>query len=128
NRLFIIAIFISCNLSAQKVGLVFSGGGSSGLCHIGVIKAMEEYNVPVDFICGTSVGGLIAAYYAIGYSPSEIEATVRNYFFQSAAKGELPARYEYMIREREDFASWVTFKYNFRDSYVKNLPTNMINS
>jgi len=112
----------------QKVGLVLSGGGAGGMCHIGVLKALEENHVPVDYITGTSIGGLIGAYYATGYSPQEIENIVNTYFFQSITKGDLPVKYEYMIKKREDYGAWLTLKYNFRDNYLKNLPTNVINS
>lgn len=127
-----IIVFLSCLLfvhaKSQKVGLVLSGGGASGMCHVGVLKALEENGIPIDYVTGTSIGGLIGAYYASGYSPQEIESLVKNYFFQSVLRGELPARYKYMIKKREDYASWLTFKYNFRDNYLKNLPTNVINS
>jgi NTE family protein len=113
---------------AQKIGLVLSGGGASGMCHVGVLKALEENNIPIDYITGTSIGGLIGAYYAIGYSPAEIEQVVRTYFFQSITRGDLPVKYEYMIKKRNDFAAWLTLRYNFRDNYLKNLPTNVINS
>jgi NTE family protein len=98
------------------------------MCHVGVLKALEENHIPIDYICGTSIGGLIGAFYATGYSPQEIEQVVRTYFFQSISRGELPVKYEYMIKKREDFASWFTLRYNFRDTYLKNLPTNVINS
>jgi NTE family protein len=113
---------------AQRVGVVLSGGGSSGLCHIGVLKALEENHIPIDFIAGTSMGGLVGAYYASGYTPAEIEEIVKTYFFQSITRGDLPVRYEYMIKKRQDYAAWLTFKYNFSDNYIKNLPTNVINS
>ncbi|HYC29947.1 MAG TPA: patatin-like phospholipase family protein, partial [Chitinophagaceae bacterium] len=113
---------------AQKVGLVLSGGGASGLCHIGTIKALEENHIPIDYVVGTSIGGLIGAYYATGYSPREIEDIVKTYFFQSITRGDVPVRYEYMIKKRDDFAAWLTMKYNFRDNYLKNLPTNVVNS
>lgn len=129
---FRILLFVFCissfQLRSQKVGLVLSGGGASGMCHVGVLKALEEHNIPVDYICGTSVGGVIGAYYAAGYTPSEIEEAVKTYFFQSATRGDLPAKYEYMIKKREEFAAWLTLKYNFNDTYIKNLPTNVINS
>ena len=44
-------------LHAQKVALVLSGGGAKGLSHVGVLKALEENNIPIDFIAGTSMGG-----------------------------------------------------------------------
>lgn len=107
---------------------MLSGGGASGLCHIGVMKALEENGVPIDYVAGTSIGGLIGAYYAVGYTPYEIENVVKTYFFQSISRGDLPPKYEYMIKKRDDYAAWLTFKYDFRDNYLKNLPTNVINS
>ena len=98
------------------------------MCHVGVLKALEENNIPVDYICGTSIGGLIGAYYSIGYTPAEIEEIVKTNFFQSITRGDLPVKYEYMIKKRNDFAAWFTLKYNFKDNYIKNLPTNVINS
>lgn len=56
-----------------RVGLVLSGGGARGLAHIGAIKALERANVPIDFLAGASMGGVIAAAYACGLSPEEIE-------------------------------------------------------
>ena len=107
---------------------MLSGGGASGLCHVGVLKALEENNIPIDYIAGTSIGGLIGAYYATGYTPAEIEEIVKTYFFQSITRGDLPEKYEYMIKKRDDFAAWLTLKYNFRNNYIKNLPTNVVNS
>lgn len=56
-----------------KVGLALGGGGARGLAHIGVLKALQEENVPIDMIAGTSVGALIGALYAAGVSTSEME-------------------------------------------------------
>ncbi|MBI2722205.1 MAG: patatin-like phospholipase family protein [Bacteroidetes bacterium] len=121
-------IFWLSQSKAQKIGLVLSGGGASGLTHIGVLKALEENNIPIDYVAGTSIGSLIGGYYAIGYSPAEIEEIVRTAFFQSITKGDLPVKYEYMVKQRETYASWITFKFNLKDNYLKNLPTNVINS
>jgi len=60
-------------LSRPKVGLALSGGGARGLAHIGVLKVLEREEVPVDFLAGTSMGGLIAAAFAAGLSPTLIE-------------------------------------------------------
>jgi NTE family protein len=124
---FLLTVTLS-SVCAQKTGVVLSGGGASGLCHVGMLKALEEHGVPVDYICGTSIGGVIGAYYACGYSPAEIEAVVTNYLFQRITRGDMPVKYEYMVKKRDDFASWVTLKYNFKNNYIKNLPTNVINS
>jgi NTE family protein len=58
------------------VGLVLSGGGARGFAHIGVLKVLEENRVPVDYIGGASIGGLIGALYAMGMSPDEIEKLI----------------------------------------------------
>lgn len=125
---FLLVFLAYTPLKSQKIGLVLSGGGASGLSHIGVLKALEENSIPIDYISGTSIGSLIGAYYAIGYSPAEIENIVKTSFFKSITKGDLPAKYEYMVKKREDYASWLTFKLNIKDHYLKNLPTNVINS
>ncbi len=115
-------------LKSQKIGLVLSGGGASGIAHIGVIKALEENGIPIDYITGTSIGALIGAYYTAGYTPKQIEEIVKTTFFRSITRGDVPVKYEYMVKERENFASWYTFKINPKAPYLKNLPTNAINS
>jgi NTE family protein len=61
-----------------RIGLVLSGGGARGLAHIGMLQWMEENHIPVDFIAGTSMGGLVGAMYATGSSPAEM----RNFMLQ----------------------------------------------
>jgi NTE family protein len=79
---FFLLIFLVCTFSTKgqekdsirpKVGLVLSGGGAKGLAHIGVLKLLEKYQIPVDYITGTSMGSIVGALYSIGYSAAEIE-------------------------------------------------------
>ena len=56
----------------MKIGLALSGGGIRGIAHAGVIKALEESNIKIDIIGGTSSGSMIASLYALGYKPDEI--------------------------------------------------------
>lgn len=65
------------------VALVLSGGGAKGAAHIGVLKVLEKYQVPVDIVIGTSIGSIIGGMYSIGYTPDEIEDTVLNLDFMS---------------------------------------------
>ena len=60
-----------------KIGLALSGGGARGVAHIGVLKALEELRVPVDYIAGTSMGAIVGGLYASGMSPEEIERWFR---------------------------------------------------
>jgi CRP-like cAMP-binding protein len=61
-------------LTGQTFGLVLGGGGARGLAHIGVLRALEEAEIPVDIICGTSIGAVISSLYAMGYSIEELTA------------------------------------------------------
>ena len=62
----VVALLLAAGASAQSVGLVLSGGGAKGLYHIGVIQALEENEIPIDYVAGTSMGSIIAALYAAG--------------------------------------------------------------
>jgi NTE family protein len=57
-----------------RIGLVLSGGGAKGLAHIGVLKVLDEGEVQVDCISGTSMGSVVGALYAMGYTGAEIES------------------------------------------------------
>ena len=81
-------LLLSIPSGAQSVGLVLSGGGAKGLSHIGVIKALEENNIPIDYIAGTSMGAIISALYAIGLTPDEMTAMFRSKEFASWYRGE----------------------------------------
>jgi len=60
-------------LKRPKIGLVLGGGGARGVAHIGILKVLEENNVPVDYIAGTSMGAIVGGLYASGLSPERIE-------------------------------------------------------
>ena len=75
------------------VGLVLSGGGAKGLSHIGVIKALEENDIPIDYICGTSIGAIIGGLYAIGYSPEEMVELIKKPEFAAWSKGKAEIPY-----------------------------------
>ena len=71
-------IHISGSIFAQKVGLVLSGGGAKGMTHIGIIRALEENNIPIDYITGTSMGAIVGSLYAMGYSPDDMEKMIKS--------------------------------------------------
>ena len=61
-----------------RVALVLGGGGAKGMAHVGVLKVIERAGIPVDMICGTSIGSLVGGLYAMGYSASELDTLVRH--------------------------------------------------
>ena len=60
------------------VGLVLTGGGARGAAHVGVIQALEESHIPIDFVVGTSVGALVGGYYASGWTPQAMKAVAQH--------------------------------------------------
>lgn len=60
-------------LDRPKIGLVLSGGGARGFAHVGILKMLDSLRVPIDYITGTSMGGILGAMYAVGYSGEELE-------------------------------------------------------
>lgn len=85
-RIELISVLLICSLalptfavagSRPKIGIALSGGAARGLCHIGVLQWLEENQIPIDAIGGTSAGGLIGGLYATGFSPTELRVLVR---------------------------------------------------
>lgn len=91
-----------------KVGLVLSGGGAKGFAHIGVLKVLEENNIPIDYISGTSIGALIGLLYSAGYTVAEIEEIVDSldpsmFFTDKIKREDLPME-EKVFSERYTFS------------------------
>lgn len=84
-----------------KVCLVLSGGGARGAAHVGVIKVLEEYRIPIDCIVGTSMGSLVGAAYATGTTVSEMERILASISTELLFK-EQPPRREQNIRRKQD--------------------------
>lgn len=70
------------------VGLVLTGGGARGAAHVGVIQALEESHIPIDFVVGTSVGALVGGYYAAGWRPEAMKELLSTLEFQSRVTGK----------------------------------------
>ena len=88
-----------------KVGLVLAGGGAKGFYHIGVIKALEENNIPIDYIAGTSMGAIVGALYAAGYTPAQMEDLVLSGKVEKWAMGKLDKKYNYYYLENSNTPS-----------------------
>jgi NTE family protein len=76
-----------------RVALVLSGGGAKGVAHIGLLQALEENDIPVDCVAGTSIGAVVGGLYAVGLSPAEMMALVRSRDFVMWQTGEISADY-----------------------------------
>lgn len=114
--------------SAQKVGLVLSGGGARGLAHIGVIKALEDNDIPIDYIAGTSAGAIVGCMYAMGMSPAQMDSLVQTDEFYNWANGIIDDDYTYYFRKPEDNASWISLKFSLDSVISTSLPTAIVSS
>lgn len=115
---------------AQKVGLVLSGGGAKGMTHIGIIRALEENNIPIDYIAGTSMGAIIGSLYAMGYSPDDMEALLRSPDFKRWYSGEVESQYEYYFKQNRPTPEFASIRFAFGDSLHTKpqiIPTNLVN-
>ena len=101
-----------------RVCVVLSGGGARGAAHIGVLKALEEYRVPIDCIAGTSMGALVGAAYATGMTTAEMEKLVGELSTQRLFN-ERPPRTELSVRRKqEDQFNFVGPEVGLRDGEV----------
>lgn len=120
--------FNSEAVSQQKIGLVLSGGGATGLAHIGVLKALEEKGFEISYITGTSAGALVGALYSSGYSPEEIENYVLHPDFQLITLGKHKTEQRFLIREEEKDANLFNLEFSIKKPLKQSLPTNIISS
>jgi len=120
----LLTILLSCSCTfgfAQKaqpnqddytVGLVLSGGGAKGLAHIGTLKVIDSLGIRVDYIGGTSMGAIIGALYASGYSGKQLEEIFNSVDFTELIQDELP-RSAKTFYEKEDSERYaITLPFN----------------
>ncbi|QCK13754.1 patatin-like phospholipase family protein [Mangrovivirga cuniculi] len=115
-----IAVFLllaNFNSYSQKVGLVLSGGGAKGIAHAGVISALEEENIPIDYVVGTSMGGIIGSMYASGFTAEEIKEQVLSQRFQDWVDGKIPPEYYYYLNHKDDPLSFIHLDLTFDSLY-----------
>lgn len=106
RRLSVLAAVLAWSMTApaaphRSVGLVLSGGGAKGIAHIGVIQALEDEGVPVDYVTGTSMGAIVGGLYASGYSPDEMMELIRSRGFSYWSTGRIDENLVYYF-DKED--------------------------
>ena len=84
-----------------KVGVALEGGGAMGLAHIGVLKWFEEHHIPVDYVAGTSMGGLVGGFYATGMSPNELKTLIEGLDWRKILGDRTPYE-DLSFRRKED--------------------------
>lgn len=101
-----------------RIGLVLSGGGAKGLAHVGVLKVIEEAGVRLDYIGGTSMGAIVGALYASGYSARELDSLFTHTDFTNLIQDNVPrnAKTFYEKEDSERYALTLPFT-GFRISF-----------
>lgn len=138
--IFILSLLSTALVEAQTVGLVLSGGGAKGLYHIGVLQALEENNVAIDYVAGTSMGSIIAGLYAAGYTPEQMRDIATSGELQNWVSGRIDKKYHSYYREQDTPPPLFVLRFNVaKDSLNVNstlepnqssmqLPTDFISS
>lgn len=103
----LLSFVCSFSVIAQRVGVVLSGGGAKGLTHIGVLKALEENEIPVDYIIGTSMGGVVGGLYSAGHSPVQIEQMVTSKEFMEWIDGKINPNYDFFFTKEDINSSFI---------------------
>ncbi|WP_158974730.1 patatin-like phospholipase family protein [Cellulophaga sp. L1A9] len=128
NRILFLSVFLfsifavvaqdNQKMEDVKVGLVLSGGGAKGFAHIGALKVIEEAGVQIDYIGGTSMGAIVGALYASGYSANELDSIFRNTDFTKLIQDNLPrsSKTFYEKDDSERYALTLPFN-NFKISF-----------
>lgn len=115
--LFLLMTFFAISAAqAQSVGLVLSGGGAKGCAHIGVIRALEEEGIPIDYVAGTSMGAIVSSLYAMGYTPDQMTELITSDQFVRWKNGDIDEHSLFFFKRDDPSPEFVTFKVNLRDS------------
>ncbi len=108
-----------------KIGLVLSGGGARGAAHVGVLKVLEENQIPIDYIAGTSFGAIVGGLYASGYTAEELEAILASIDWEETLSSDAIRTKKSFRRKKDDIGFQIKFKVGFEDGELK-LPSSLI--
>lgn len=123
-------------IQRPKIGLVLAGGGARGASFIGVLKCLEELDIPIDYVVGSSMGSIIGGIYALGYSPDEMaeiisslewKKYVGNHIDRSCYSADLRERYGSQV-VNVPFNAKGVFKEGFIPAVISELPIAYVNN
>lgn len=117
--------------TSQSVGLVLSGGGAKGIAHIGVIQALEDNNIPIDYVAGTSMGAIVGGLYAAGYTPQEMMELILSKGFAMWSTGQIDPNLTYYFLDQPKTPAFAHLNINInpKDSLSRSsdlMPSSLI--
>ena len=125
------AFFITIRVNGEKretVGLVLSGGGAKGIAHVGVIKALEENDIPVNYVTGTSMGAIVGSLYSCGWSPERMMELFTSKDFQYWSTGTINPENISRFSRLDPKPQWVGVNVSLKDTtgMWSMIPTSLI--
>ena len=122
-----LSTFLTGIHAEEKIGLVLSGGGAKGIAHVGVIKALEENDIPIDYVTGTSMGAIVGSLYSCGWTPEQMLDLFTSKGFSYWSTGTIDRNLEYYFTTPAPTPKWVSLNINFRDT-TNNIASQIIPS
>lgn len=110
----------------EKVGLVLSGGGAKGVAHIGVIKALEDNDIPIDYVAGTSAGAIVGSLYSCGWTPEQILDLFLSPDFVNWSTGVINPDEISLLTAPEPTPQWMDVNLSLKDSLNVNISGQLI--
>lgn len=104
---FLLGAFSTNAADVPKIGLTLSGGGARGLSHIGVLQALEELRVPISFLSGTSMGGVVGGLYASGLTTQELQQAALGGIDWKKVFSTVPPREELSLRDKQQLTRFI---------------------
>lgn len=125
----LLLVLATLGVSAQSVGVVLSGGGAKGITHIGVIHALEDNGIPIDYIAGSSIGAVIGSLYAVGYSPEEMLEMITSPRFRQCYTGIIDEQDIYFVKKSDPTPEFFSVRSAVGDSldFSRPLPSSFVN-
>ncbi len=108
-----------------RIGLVLAGGGAKGFAHIGVIRVLEQQQIPVHVVTGTSMGAIIGSLYASGYRADDIEGITRGINWSDVFNDKAPRENRSLRRKTDDFGFLTDYRIKFNEGKLA-LPVGLI--
>ena len=113
----------------DKVGLVLSGGGARGIAHVGVIKALEDNDIPVDYVTGTSMGAVVGSFYCCGWTPDSMMNLITSKDFHYWSTGIIDRNRLTLVSCPDPTPEWINFSFGGEkpDVVTQVMPKSLVN-
>lgn len=122
------ALILKAQGRGQSVGVVLSGGGARGIAHVGLLQALEDNDIAIDYVAGTSMGSIVSGLYACGYTPAQMMELFNSSYFLDLSTGTIDPSLKYRFTSPEASPQMFSFPLGKSPATVNNFnPQSLIN-